>query len=341
MEQREILKTLRQFQINPSQIKSITDLKTQQGWSSRYLYKIEIQENALLLKGKTRDQIKGYQKAIKTAKFLLTHEIPARKSHTTLKGTYQHKDSKGITWLLSTYIPGADFREIQATAQTYKTLAKYMRRYISLTLENPKIVNKLGLAEKRSRIGVRNDALTDNAFETLTKNAQKLKDHHKIFSNLIPQETKEFANFLKAFQKTSPKFQNLKKSLIHNDISNKNIVVDPKTKKVRAIIDWDHATYNFALKDLTYVMFLIREAPEEKQTDLKTAFLKPLQKELDLRYDLLDELYIIYKTNYVWDTIIFHADLIGMLGNSTNELEKFETIIKEEAQKWLETFGNN
>jgi Ser/Thr protein kinase RdoA (MazF antagonist) len=301
----------------------ITDLKEQRGWSSKKLYKITTPEQELLLKAKSRDQIKGFHTAIRVTDYLNKNQIPTRKALKTTENKYFVRDNKGLIWILSTYIPGETYKRAEYTPKTFQTLAVYMSKYLSLTLNKKELIKQLDLE--------------DIEFEMLLNKKREIKKHKKLLKKVLPKETKKFNLFLKSFKKSlrKGKYSTLNKAIIHGDISDKNIIMDPNTKDTVAAIDWDHSIFNYALKDIVYTLFIARSFKDSRKCEeCEKEFIKVLKDKLDLHYDLLEELYFVYATNFLWDTILFNANLIAKLGDTTGEEEKFTNNMRVEAREW-------
>ncbi len=304
-------------------IEKITDLKNKQGWSSKFLFKIKTKDKKYLLKGKSSDQLNGIDRAIKVANFLLEKNIKVRKPIKNKKGNYLLK-KESLEWLLTTYIEGATFETAKLTEKTFESLAIVMVNYLPLTMGKKEIVEKLNVP----KIG----------FEEILNKKEQIKQYNQVLKSTLEKEIKLFELFLQNFNESlnSNKFSNLKCALIHNDISNKNLVVNTDTKKVKAVIDWDHAIYTYAIKEVIYALKLAEKYPKSKKEKCRKIFLSTLKQKIQINYELIDTLYFVYKTNFIWNTIFFHANLIKELGNTTGEEEKFREIIKQEGKQWME-----
>ncbi|SHG15605.1 hydroxylysine kinase /5-phosphonooxy-L-lysine phospho-lyase apoenzyme [Salegentibacter echinorum] len=73
----------------------------------------------------------------------------------------------------------------------------------------------------------------------------------KKHQNLFPSEKKKYiVHFYNGFESIEPQLARCRKSIVHNDINDNNIIIKPYTEKVNGIIDFGDATYTATINDL-------------------------------------------------------------------------------------------
>ena len=126
------------------------------------------------------------------------------------------------------------------------------------------------------------------------------------------------------------------KAILHGDLNQKNALMTTDATEIIAIIDWDHCVYDYILTDIVTPINLFFEfTDEEKGARLKEAFLKPLEKKFHLEKADIKLIGEYQATKNKWQSIMFYANLIEELGDSTGELEQFTSNVKGEALKWV------
>lgn len=73
------------------------------------------------------------------------------------------------------------------------------------------------------------------------------KEHQNLFTL---EEKKYITHFYDGFASIEPQLAQCRKSIVHNDINDNNIIINPFTEKVTGIIDFGDATYTAIINDL-------------------------------------------------------------------------------------------
>lgn len=314
---------LDQFDVNLSNYE-IVNIDEKKGWSAKHLYLIVEKNEQFILKGKSEDQLAGYLEDIEISNFLSPLGFNVRTPIKTRDGEYYFlKDY--IYWDLKTYIPGSvlDFNEY--TDDTVISLAAKNTSYINASLNNPSI-NKLKLKVKD--------------YSDVKDMLDKIHTHKEILDGVGDSETQMFFNWFNFAQEEVGKIlrNNPDFSIIHNDLNNKNILLDLESMEVVSFIDWDHGCISTPLKDIIEPINEFYDFIPQRFDHVRQIYVDAIKSnyQLTITDSELDFLQVYFYTLNKWNYIITFARLISELGNTTNELEIFEDVISTQLAKLKE-----
>ncbi|MFC1722171.1 phosphotransferase [Patescibacteria group bacterium] len=318
----QLEKVITQFDVKISDYE-IINLEKFQGWSSRYLFLIVSSEN-YLLKAKSADQLKGYSNAVEISNALNEKGIKTRLPILTKNKEIFHKDGK-YYWSLMTYLPGSAAHTEEYNEDTVISLAKQLIKHFNAFpyVENSK--SNLKVPTEVSNMEILNDfykekellakiGVTENGFETHYK---KLAENHGKFLQNINVST-----------------------LIHNDINPRNILIDHNTKKVVALIDWDHGVYGNPLKDISDTISIFYDyLSNAKANEYKKLFLDNFTSKWfdSIEKELINHAITFYYTKAKWQSILFYLGLLKKYGNSKGEEARFISEMKHSYDEWSAT----
>lgn len=125
----------------------------------------------------------------------------------------------------------------------------------------------------------------------------------KKFNTLfVPEKRKYIDHFYKGFESIESQLIQVRKSIVHNDINDNNIIIQPFSEKVTGFIDFGDATYTATINDLaiciTYAMMQKQQSLEAAIEVVKGYHASfPLkEKELDILYWLIGARLVISLT---------------------------------------------
>jgi hypothetical protein len=320
LETAQIEEILSHFDLNLENYE-IVNLEEKKGWSAKFLYLIVEQKEQFILKGKSADQLSGFMADIEISNFLLNQGFKVRQPVKTKSGNYHYVHSD-IHWDLKNYIPGSVEEFAKYTKDSIISLADINIKYIKASLNNSEI-NTLDLAAKN---------ILDN--EDIVN---KIKAHKQILHPVIGDEPNLFIDWLHFARdeliKTLAK--NTDFSIIHNDLNNKNIVLDLHTMHVTSFIDWDHGCISTPLKDITEPLNMFYDFIPEKYDDFRIIYIEKVKDEYDLKIadSELDLLQVYFYALNKWKYITFFTKLMEELGDSTGEYSEFEEIVRIQHRK--------
>ncbi len=299
----------------------IVNIEEKKGWSSKYLFLIIEKSAQFVLKGKSKDQLGGYLSDIAISSYLKERGFEVRTSIQTHDGKY-HYIEDGIYWELKTYVAGSVEEFVNYTEDSVETLAKLNISYINASL-NSKDIHNLRLETK--------DFL-DN--EDMVQLILKYKD---TLRGVISNESETFADWLHFAREEIQRIltKNTDISIIHNDLNNKNILLDLTTMRVTSFIDWDHGCISTPLKDILEPANMFYDFVLPRYTTLRSTYLTQIRAIYDLRVNdsELNLLQVYFYALNKWKYITFVAKLITELGNTTNELLIFEEQVRSQLSK--------
>lgn len=294
----------------------IVNLEEKKGWSSKFLYLIVEQDEQYLLKGKYKDQLEGFLSDILISDYLSSKGFSVREAIKSKEGNYHFIDND-IFWELKSYIPGSveDFTEY--TEETVRSLAKINISYINASLNNED-AGKLGLDIKD--------------FSSIEDKMVSFMTNKEILTNIIGDATNISMEWFKFAQVEAKKIitKNKDWSIIHNDLNNKNILLDLKSNNVTHFIDWDHGCISTPLKDILEPLNMFFDFVPQKYENLRSVYLNEITKKYNLQISdsEVNFLQVYFYALNKWNYIAFFAKLIKDVGNSTNELADFENVVK-------------
>ncbi len=302
----------------------VIDMEKYQGWSSKYLYLLVSSEGNFVLKAKTQDQIAGYDNEVKVCQALLLNGIKTRSPVLTKDGSiFYEKD--GYYWCLMKYVPGTPSIAGEYNAQTIESLADHINQYVEASITNTELKD-LDIVRpwEKDDLYVLDKFIEEYNFLESEK-ILKTKDISGIYSCI-----KE--GYRANIQKVKTR------SIIHNDLNPKNILMDPETKKVIAFIDWDHVRHGNPLKDVSdtvaifYDFLNINEAVKFKKL-LYSKLTANWFTQIDTK--TVDLAFLFYYTTAKWQAILFYLDLLKKYDNKYGERSKFVNEMKQTYDKWL------
>lgn len=307
----------------------IVNIDNYQGWSSTHLYLIVALNSNFILKAKTRDQISGYDVDVTISKYLIEKDIPARRPLLTKSGEIFYKQGD-FFWCLMTYITGATSHVNEYTPNTIKSLAKFIDTYVTVSGSSANI-NQLNLkpCDYKKNIESMGHLMSD-------------KDLPKIIEKINLKNTSEIYNSLMgSYEDVINGFK--VKSLIHNDISPNNILIDHRTKKVISLIDWDHGCYGNPIKDVCDAVSIFYDHLSlNKATENKNLFYNALTSPwfTQISSKKVELAFMFYYTVSKWQTISFYLNLLKKYDNKYGEKDRFMNEIKQAYNKWLNVVTN-
>ncbi len=332
-------------------ITEVKDVSYKQGWSTKYLFEIYAEgtqekgakipsdkgRKGYILKGKTKEQRKGFIESMRIMEFLLKKGFLVRRPIKTVRGkSYSHKiavtESTGHTeeiyWSMTSFIEGVDSRVSKFSEETAEQLGKKVTTYIGFT-KNKKFFSKI--------MGIR----TPEAEERLSF-FRKVARHKTALKKVIPKELELFERWADENEQNLEKFFVGKsaKAILHGDLNQKNILVTGDGKEIVAIIGWDHCKYDYILTDVTTIINLFFEYAEfEVAGKLKEAYLRKILSKFPEEKAVIKMIGEYQTSKNKWESILFYAGLIEELGDSTGELKQFTENVKGEAKKWVGIMG--
>jgi len=126
------------------------------------------------------------------------------------------------------------------------------------------------------------------------------KQHQNLFD---PERKKYIKYFYQGFKSIEYQLAQFRKSTVHNDINDNNIIIQPYTEKVTGIIDFGDATYTATINDLaisiTYAIMQQKEHVVEAAVEIIKGYHSsfPLnEEELDILYWLVGARLVISLT---------------------------------------------
>jgi thiamine kinase-like enzyme len=302
----------------------IIDIEKYQGWSSKHLYLLVTPEEDFVLKAKSTEQILGYDNEVTVSNALLDVGILTRRPILTKDGKL-FSEQYGYFWCLMTYIPGASSHVNEYSEGTVKSLAEHINQYVLASNSNDRLKNlNLKQTIKKSELEILDEFFKQgNYLESIgILKITEIKDIHLC----LKEGNKRFENSLKT------------KSIIHNDVNSRNILMDHKSKDVIALIDWDHVRYGNPLKDLSDAISIFYDTlPLDKASKYKkffySSFTSPWFKEIDkeaVEYHL-----VLYYTIAKWQAILFYLGLLRKYDNKYGERDRFIYEMKQIYTKWF------
>ncbi len=311
---------LTEFQVELSNFE-IINIEEKKGWSSKYLFLVVEHSAQYVLKGKTRDQLTGYIADIEISNFLISKGFSARSSIKTKAGEY-HFEQDGIYWELKTYIPGSVTNFVDYTDTSIISLAQVNTSYINASL-NSSLIKDLQL-EVRDIFNIKDTVA-------------KLVSHKDILFSIVGDEPQRFIEWFSFAQtelskilKKSPDF-----SIVHNDLNNKNILLDLHTDKVTSFIDWDHGSISTPLKDILEPLNTFYDYVPEKYEYMRDVYLKEIKAsyQIQISESELNLLQVYFYALNKWEYIAFFVKMIEDVGDTSNELARFEDVVRTQLGK--------
>jgi thiamine kinase-like enzyme len=299
----------------------IVNIEEKKGWSSKFLFLIVEKRAQFVLKGKSKDQLGGYLSDIAISTYLKDKGFEVRTSVQTHDGSYHYVEDE-IYWELKTYVAGSVEEFVNYTEESVKSLADLNISYIKSSLNSKDIYN-IGLENK--------DFLAnEDMIETILKYKDTLK-------SVIGNESEVFADWLHFARDEISQIltKNSDMSIIHNDLNNKNILLDLTTMHVTSFIDWDHGCVSTPLKDILEPVNMFYDFVLPSYDTLRSTYLNEIKHNYDLRISEseLNLLQVYFYALNKWKYITFFAKLITDLGNTTNELSIFEEQVSLQLAK--------
>ncbi len=301
----------------------IIDLEELKGWSSEHLFLIVAQDENYILKAKTQEQITGYDNEISVTNKLLEKGVVTRRSVLTLENN-AFFEGFGYFWCLMTYIPGAPAHIEEYDKTTVKSLAEHIDQYVKASL----------LDQNLQHIDI-HEIPHQNHTETLENFMSEITymtDRNIINTDNLDAVYQSLINGSRAMLEN----QNLK-SIIHNDINPRNILIDHKTKNVISLIDWDHVKYGNPLKDVSDAVAIFYDFLDvDKANDYKNIFYKSILSEwfTNLKVETIEFAFFYYYTVSKWRAVLFYMELLKKYGNQYGEEKRFINEIKHNFDKW-------
>lgn len=311
---------LGQFEIKLSNYE-IVNIDEKKGWSAKYLYLIVEKNRQFILKGKSNNQIAGVLDEIIISSYLNSHGFTVRTPIKTKTNEY-HLLKNDIYWDLKTYIPAAVLNFSEYNNETVNSLASLNTQYIKASLNDPSIKN-LGIKTKD--------------YSDISETLENIILYHNILENVLGNTPKLFLEWFIFAQKEVKEILNTNKdfSIIHNDLNNKNILVDLDSMKVVSFIDWDHGCISTPLKDIIEPINMFYEFAPQSYEQMRSEYLGAIKANYTITIpdSKLIFLQVYFYTLNKWNYILTFAKLISELGNSTNEKADFENVIKNQILK--------
>lgn len=299
----------------------VINIEEKKGWSARFLFLIVEKNNQFVLKGKSKEQLAGYKSDIVISDFLKTKGFDVRTSIKTLNGDYHYVEDD-IYWDLKTYITGSVEEFADYTNTSVTSLAQCNITYIKASLNSSQLA-ELGLEYK--------DFLKNE--DTI---AGILK-HKDVLKSVIGESPDTFAHWLHFARDEIGQIldKNTDSCIIHNDLNNKNILLDLTTMQVISFIDWDHGCISTPLKDILEPINMFYDFIPINYEDYKALYLSEIRKSYELRLSEseLNLLQVYFYALNKWKYITFFANLITELGNTTQEQHIFEDQVKSQLAK--------
>jgi len=316
----QIEEILSQFQIDLSNF-DIVNIEEKKGWSSRYLFLIVEHNDQFLLKGKSEEQLSGYIADTEISDFLKSKGFNTRDSIKTKSGEH-HFIQDDIYWDLKTYIPGSVVHFAEYNDISIISLAQVNTSYLNSSLNNHQI--------KSLRLEERDVLDIKPVIEDLTK-------HKNTLAGVIGNEPKKFNEWFNFAQNELTKIlmQNTDFSIIHNDLNNKNILLDLNSDKVTSFIDWDHGCISTPLKDVVEPINTFYDYAPEAYEHMREIYFKEINNSYQINLSeaelnlLQTYLYALNK----WKYISFFAQLIKNDENTAKEVAEFEDVVRTQLSK--------
>lgn len=302
----------------------IVNLEEKKGWSARFLYLIVEKNEQFILKGKSQDQLAGFLSDISISKYLTEKGFLMRLPVKTKMGDYHYVEDF-VHWDLKSYVPGSVEEFSNYTLDTVKSFAEVNIKYIKASLNDPKL-SKLNLEPK--------DFLDTQILEN------KIQQYATILHSVIGDEAILLLQWL---NEVKPKIKqilskNTDFSLIHNDLNNKNILLDLHSMQVMSFIDWDHGCISSPLKDIVEPANMFFDFVEQKYKEFREAYFNVVNSLYDIKITSkeLNVLEVYFYALTKWKHIVFFTKLMDELGDSTGEYEEFENIVKFQHKKFID-----
>ena len=164
-----------------------------------------------------------------------------------------------------TYITGTAAYANEYTPNTIRSLAKYIDSYV-ISPNTHKNTNQLNIKP----------CVCEKNLESIS-HIMSDKNLPKLLENINLSNIKKIYDSLKGGHLES--LNDLKvKSLIHNDIYPRNILIDPHSKRVISLIDWDHGCYGSPLKDVSDAVAIFYDyLSPDKTAEYKALFIAHLR----------------------------------------------------------------
>jgi len=324
----EIKSIISNFDVSISEYE-IVDMEVFQGWGTKHLYLLTSPNESFILKAKTIDQIAGYDDEVKICNALLKCGIQSRRPVLTKDGEiFYQKDE--FNWSLMTYITGTPSYCGEYNENTIRSLAEHINQYVLGSLTNKNLQNldiKEDLAEEDMKI-----------MERLVKEEKTLKSNDVLNGTSI---TNLFTFIKTGYQKHLQGSQ--LRSVIHNDVNARNILIDHNTKNVVSLIDWDHVRYGNPLKDLSYAIAIFYDnLPFDTANKYKEIFYKSFTSEwfTSLNKNTVDFAFVFYYTFAKCQSILFYLNLLKKYDNKYGEEKRFVNEMKNTYSKWISVVGS-
>ncbi len=301
----------------------IIDMDKYQGWSSAYLYLLVCADDNYILKAKTPEQISGYDNEVKVCNALIANGIEARRPILTKSGEIFHQQC-GYYWNLMTYISGAQSHVNEYEKSTVSTLAEHINEYVSASLSNESLKN-LDLCQTTQKNGV------DTLDQLITEKELLEKNSILEISDILDL----YKSLKTGYESTLNKLDI--RSIIHNDINPRNILIDHKSRNVISLIDWDHVKYGNPLKDVSDAVSIFYDfLPFEKAGEYRKLFNESIKAEWfkNINPKTVDFALLFYYTIAKWKSILFYLDLLKRFDNKYGEEERFINEMKNSYEKW-------
>lgn len=307
----------------------IIDMERYKGWSSQYLYLLVSADNNYILKGKTAEQIDGYDNEVKVSEALIKNNIESRKPIMTTEGNI-FLQKFGYYWCLMTYIPGAPSHVNEYDENTVKSLAEHINQYVVASMVDANL-NNLNLKPPAKQNSTRVLEQFYGAKESLEKlGILKGGDIQELFNSIKNGRDKYLTE------------SNLV-SIIHNDINPRNILIDHTTRNVIALIDWDHVRYANPLKDISDAISIFYDfLPLEMAQEYRKLFYKSFTTEWFTNIDArtVDFAFLFYYSVAKWRAILFYLDLLNKYDNQYGEKDRFINEMQQNYTRWTDTVSS-
>ena len=311
---------LSQFAVDLSNYEVI-NIEEKKGWSSKFLFLIVEKNAQFVLKGKSKDQLGGYLSDIAISSYLRQRGFEVRTSFKTHDDKY-HYIEDDIYWDLKTYVAGSVEEFVNYTDESVKALAHLNISYIKSSL-NSKDIHDLQLENKDF---LANEDMIQTILNYKTCLKSVIGNAPELYADWLHFAREEIGQILR---------KNTDVSIIHNDLNNKNILLDLTTMHVTSFIDWDHGCISTPLKDILEPVNMFYDFVLPKYEKHRSIYLTEIKKDyaLSISEAEVDLLQVYFYALNKWKYITFFAKLITDLGNTTNELHIFEEQVRSQLSK--------
>ena len=276
-----------------------------------------------ILKAKTKDQLVGYDNEVNVCNALLKHNIPTRRPILTKSKEIFYSGNE-FYWCLMSYIAGTSSHVDEYNETTVTTLAEHLEQYFVASISASDLTNiELNIPTKPNPTAVL-ERFIGEIPKLQTLGVFKGHDIEDLYSSIM-------AGYVKYLE------QSKLKSLIHNDINPRNILIDHNDRDVISLIDWDHVCYGDPLKDLSDAVAIFYDfMPFEKAREYSTLFYKSFSPDWasKLEKNVTEYAFFYYYTVSKWQSILFYLDLLNKYDNEYGERDRFINEMKEIYQKW-------